>query len=171
MPSGWWEPARLRRWAMGSAGFQTSGVPALGPAPEPRSAPLQALRAAAGVCCPGLAHVALHPLPAAALAGVLERAERQAESPRGPPATSKAHQEGIRYVRARASGRRGRGCLGRGGRSQGPGLYPDQPCGPPSVWTLSLDLRLLGSSCGLLLRPGWHVAGCGPGTGYGWGWP
>lgn len=38
----------------------------------------QARRAAAGVCGPGLAHVAIHPLPAAALAGVLEGTECQA---------------------------------------------------------------------------------------------
>lgn len=43
------------------------------PPPEPtRPFSPQAVRAAAGVCRPGLAHVALHPLAAAALARVLE---------------------------------------------------------------------------------------------------
>lgn len=65
---------------MGTAGPRPLFSPAqpshkaVSPSPglSPPSAPPQALRAAAGMCRPGVAHVALHPLPAAALAGILE---------------------------------------------------------------------------------------------------
>lgn len=86
----------------GAAGLLTYRVSLSAPPPPPGPAPLsrpslppQAVRAAAGVRCPGLAHVAVHPLPAAALAGVLERAERQAERPSCPQTASQTHQEGI----------------------------------------------------------------------------
>lgn len=48
------------------------GVLAVPPPKPTRPFSPQAVRAAAGVCRPGLAHVALHPLAAAALARVLE---------------------------------------------------------------------------------------------------
>lgn len=86
----------------GAFGLLTYRVSLSAPPPPPGPTPLsqpslppQAVRAAAGVRRPGLAHVAVHPLPAAALAGVLERAERQAERPSCPQTASQAHQEGI----------------------------------------------------------------------------
>lgn len=71
------------------------GVLAVPPPKPTRPLSPQAVRAAAGVCRPGLAHVALHPLAAAALARVLERAECQAQGACCPQASSQAHQEGV----------------------------------------------------------------------------
>lgn len=57
--------------------------------------PYQNECAAVGVPLPGLGDVALHPLPAAALAGVLERAEQSEASRCRRQAASQAAQEGL----------------------------------------------------------------------------
>lgn len=57
--------------------------------------PYQNECAAVGVPLPGLGDVALHPLPAAALAGVLERAEQSKASCCRRQAANQAAQEGL----------------------------------------------------------------------------
>lgn len=169
MPSGWWGPARLRR----SMGHGIGRVPDLGsPSPGLWAQPLSpALPSAGSACCcwcvlPRPGSCGASSTPSCGTGGSTGTSRAPSGEPPRPPGYQQGSSRG-NLVCARDLGRRGGGCLGRGGRSQGPGLYPDQSCGPPSVWTPSLGLGLLGSSCSLAgtwlgVGQGEAVGGAGP---------
>lgn len=171
MPSGWWGPARLRR----SMGHGIGRVPDLGSPspglwaqpPEPRSA---------------LCRLCVLLLVCAAQAWLMWRfihsqlrhwreywneqsAKRRASAaPRLPARLIKRESgtcQGLGQARRRLS------VAGR--KESGPWALPRPVLRP----ALRLDSLPGPGAPGLQLRlqPGWHVAGCGPGTGCGWGWP